>query len=145
MEWSFQGPMVLELVYGGVIHGHSFQHFFTQEKEKRQLAVSFTKRRTVPLSFSFYICSSPNYLSKFQKSQSESEEMPKDSPLFLLYLRKFNLLFIQTFEIFCSPSGLGKDQIPGTGAEVYEEIIFFCQPFQLTTLKVEDLRTFQVH
>lgn len=68
--------------------------------------------------------------------------MPKDSPLFLLNLRKFNLLFVQALEIFCSPTRSGKDQITGTGAELYEEVISFCQTSQLTTLKLEDLRTF---
>jgi len=68
--------------------------------------------------------------------------MPKDGPLFLLNLRNFNLLFIQAFEIFCGPARLGKDQLTGTGAEVYEEKISFCQSFQLTTLKVKDWRTF---
>lgn len=67
--------------------------------------------------------------------------MPKDNLLFLINLRKFNL-FIQAFEIFCNPAGLGKDQITGIGADVYEEIISFCQLSQLTTFKVEDLRTF---
>lgn len=68
--------------------------------------------------------------------------MPKNRPLFLLNLRKCNLLFIQAFEVFCSTARLGKDQITGKEAEVYEEIISFCQPFELTTLNVEDLKTF---
>lgn len=91
------------------------------------------------LSFSFYICFCAIYLNKFQKSHSESEEKPKYIPLFLLNLRKFNL-FTQTLEI-CNPARSGKDQITGTGAEAYGEIISFWQPSDLTTLKVEDLRT----
>lgn len=69
--------------------------------------------------------------------------MPKNSPLFLINLKKFSFLFIEVFEIFCSPARLDKDQITNTGAEVYEEIISFCQRSEITTLKVEDLRIFK--
>lgn len=124
IEQSFQGPVVLELGYGWVILW-VLPTFFP--KEKKDL-----------VSSQFYW----KYLSPVKKGYSGSEEMPKNSLLFPLNLGKFRFFFMEAFEIDCNPDRLGKDKITSTEAEVYEEIIYFCQPSEITASKVEDLRIF---